>query len=122
MTELNKKFVTILTPKDFSTSVPYELVRHRCSIVLFYTGWCPHCSDTKPVWNMLGERAAFFDVCAYDCEKYPEHFDALRKAKPDHVQGYPTIWIYENGKPLNEFQGARDVGSLVKACMDSCST
>ena len=117
---LESRFVTQLTPKDFSKTVPYKLVKHKCSIVLFYTDWCPHCSDTKPVWNELGEKAAFFDVCAFNCEKYDDHFNKIQQANPTFVAGYPTIWIYQGGTPIKEYDGPRDVGSLIKQCMNSC--
>ena len=119
----SSKFVTELKPKDFDPVATWRLKNHKCSIVLFYAPWCPHCKSMKNVWNNLGEMAAFFDVCAYKCEKNRVHLDKINHDMPELVRGYPTMIIYENGDPIESVghsHSERNVSYLIKACMRSC--
>lgn len=123
MTDVFKgSFVSQLTPKDFDPNHAYKLKNHKCSLVMFYTNWCPHCQNAKPIIKELAETAPFFDVCAMDCEKYSDHLQKISEIKPNHVRGYPTIWVYENGEPLSEYGDVPELGKLVKLCMNSCAS
>ena len=121
----DSKFVTELEPSDFDDVASWKLKKHRCSIVLFYAPWCPHCKMMKDVWNNLGETAAFFDVCAYNCEKNSSHLENIRNDLPELVRGYPTMVVYERGSPVEnvgETQDGRTVGKLVESCMRACKS
>lgn len=119
----DSKFVTELSPSDFDPVKTWKLKKHKCSIVLFYAPWCPHCQQQVKMWNDLGKTAAFFDVCSFNCEKNKSHLMKIKEDRPDMVNGYPTFIIYENGEPV-EAVGQngenRNVGYFVKACMRSC--
>lgn len=115
------KFVTELTPKDFDEREPWNLKSSRCCIVLYYLRRCPHCIDMKQTWLKLAERAAFFDVCAFDAVAYPEHVSVLRNEMPAMIKGYPTIIIYEKGKIKRNYEGERTVNALTNELMNACS-
>ena len=119
----SSRFVTELKSKDFDPIATWRLKRHKCSIVLFYCAWCPHCKAVKKIWEHLGETAAFFDVCAYNCEKNWTHLDQIKSDMPELIRGFPTIIIYENGEPIEKVgqtESERNVGHFIDACMRAC--
>lgn len=119
------RFVTELKPKDFDPVAPWKLKKHKCSIVLFYAPWCPHCKAVKETWEKLGETAAFFDVCAYNCEKNRVHLDKIKSDMPELVRGFPTMIIYELGNPIEKVgqtESERKVANFVSACMRACKS
>ena len=118
----NSKFVEELTPDDFDERERWRLKRKRCCIVLFYLRECPHCIAVKEVWRKLAERAAFYDVCAFDAASYPEYTNALRNDMPGLIKGYPTMIIYERGELKENYVGPRTVTDLTNALMRSCSS
>jgi len=122
------KFVTELTPKDFDPANVYRLRRqHGCSFVMFYAPWCPHCKSlatpdggNKGVWEQLGETAAFFDVCAFNCEKFKDHAEKIKAKKERIIDGFPSLVIYKNGEPVKYYEGERELKSLVETCLRAC--
>lgn len=116
------KFVTELKPSDFEGEATWKLKNHKCSIVLFYCAWCPHCQAVRGTWRDLAEKAAFFDVCAFNCEKHKGHVSKIKEDMPELIRGYPTILIYENGEVKESYTGDRTTGALISACMRSCSS
>ena len=118
----HNKAIIELKPKDFDEYATWRLKTHKCSIVLFYCAWCPHCQNLKDVWIKLGNIAAFFNVCAFNCEKYKLHISKIREDMPEMIRGYPTIIIYEKGEPVEQHidESQRDVNSLIKVCLRAC--
>lgn len=114
------KFVISLKPKHFDPSNPAHLIKHKCSIVMFYCHWCPHCQKMVDTWKELGEIAAFFDVCAFDCVGNAGHLEKIKEVMPALVKGYPTIIIYERGVPIQTFSDDRTIDNLIMACMNAC--
>lgn len=116
----NSKFVEELTPSDFDPSQPWKLKKRRCCIVLFYLRECPHCIAVKDMWKQLAERAAFYDVCAFDAVSYPEWTNEVRNDMPGLIKGYPTMIIYERGELKENYEGPRTVADLTNALMRQC--
>ena len=119
----NSRFVTELTPKDFNQVATWKLKNHKCSIVMFYLPTCPYCKAMKDIWEELGETAAFFDVCAFNCGKYRTHLNKIKNDMPHLVNGFPTMIIYENGSPIEqvgETEEERNVSYFTAACMRAC--
>jgi thiol-disulfide isomerase/thioredoxin len=116
----NSKHVKELESKDFEGIATWKLKSKKCSIVLFYMGWCPHCKDVKGIWEGLAKKALFMDVLAFDCEANDQHLNKIREDMPEMVRGYPTIIFYVNGEPKETFSGDRTEANLLKACMRVC--
>lgn len=117
------KFVTELTPKDFNSIETWKLKDKKCAIILFYAPWCPFCKEMKKVWEELGEKAAFFDVYAMNCEKHMKFCNKIREDNPELISSYPTMVIYKEGSPVEKVgvEGSkRNVGNFIKACMRGC--
>lgn len=109
-----------LSPKDFDSISSWKLRENKCAIVLFYKPKCPYCKDVKTQWSQLGETAAFFNVYALNADKYKAHVAKIREEMPNLITSYPTIVIYEKGKPIEHYQGPRDWKHLTLACARAC--
>lgn len=119
---INSPGISELTPKDFDPVNTWKLVNHKCCVVLFYAPWCPHCANMKDMWMELGRLNGFFDVCAFDCEKYNEHVGLIKNDAEGVIDGYPSIVFYKNGGPVKKFQGERTVANITKECMNACKS
>lgn len=109
-----------LKPSDFDEVKTWTLKKHKCSIVMFYCAWCPHCQAMRETWEKVADMATFFDVCAFNCEKHKAHVLKMNEDMTGFIEGYPTIIIYKNGEPFERYEGDRSVGALLKVCMKSC--
>lgn len=114
------RFVQELKPSDFDPITTWKLKDKECSIVLFYCPWCPRCQAIKETWKELGRVAAFFNVLAFNCEKYKRHMLKIKEDAPELIRGYPTIVVYQKGSPVEDYQGDRSLESLLKTCMRIC--
>lgn len=66
-------------------------------LVLFYAPWCPHCKHLMPVWDQLEQRynkSSNLTVRKVDCQAHPE------EAKKHQIDGYPTIILFKQGRPM----------------------
>jgi thioredoxin-like negative regulator of GroEL len=119
------KFVIELQPSSFDSEATWKLREHKCSAVLFYAPWCPHCKAMKETWEQLGETAAFYDVCAFNCEKHKEHVAKIKEDMPELVRGYPTMILYKQGVPVENVGTTtedRTLSRLVEACARGCKS
>ncbi|RLI44937.1 hypothetical protein DRO61_11530 [Candidatus Bathyarchaeota archaeon] len=115
------RFVQELSPKDFDPVSLWKLKDSKCGIILFYKPGCKYCMEVKPQWEHLGETAAFFNVYAFNSEKYHSHIRSIGEQLPSLITSYPTIIIYENGVPKEHYQGVRDWNHLTLECARVCS-
>ncbi len=118
---LQSHFVKELSPKDFNSISSWKLKENKCAIILFYKPGCPYCKDIKGTWSQLGETAAFFDVYAFNSEKYHAHVAKIREEMPNLITSYPTIIIYQDGTPQEHYEGSRDWKHLTLACARVCT-
>lgn len=93
----DSKYVKELSPKEFDPENPTKLKDSRCSVVLFYAPWCPHCKNVKEAWNDMGKKCGtMLNVLALDCEKYKNHYAKMREVKSG-FGGFPTMMAFSNG-------------------------
>jgi len=115
------KNVTELSSADFEQVATWRLKSKKCTVVLFYADWCPHCKVLKPVWEDLGKKAAFFEVAAFNCARHIAHEKKIKTDMPGVIEGYPSIVFYVKGEPKEHYNSERVVGKLLKKCMEVCS-
>ena len=68
------------------------------NLLFFYTDWCKHCNNSKPVWNMVKNDGDFkqFDLNFVDINGEDEkNYDLLKNYK---IKEYPTIILQRDGK------------------------
>ncbi len=77
-------------------------------VYLFKAEWCGHCQHFKPAWEALQNKyRTKYNFITYDSDKNG------KEIKEWKVEGFPTIY-FKNGDTATEYNGPRDVDSLVK--------
>lgn len=117
---IDSKYVVELTPRDFEGASTWKLKDKKCSVVLFYADWCPHCKAIQSEWEKLGQIAGFVEVYAFNCAKHAKHTEKIREDMPGLITSYPTIMFYKNGSPVEAYKGERKHSNLLKASMAVC--
>jgi protein disulfide-isomerase A1 len=104
--EDNTAPVTILVGKNFDAVCKDDT---KAALVEFYAPWCGHCKQLAPVWDKLGEH--FKDdesVVIAKSDSTLNEFDGVE------VQGFPTLKYFPKGGGMVDYNGGRDLDSLIK--------
>ena len=120
-----KSSVKHLTGADFENVEPWILKDNRCSFVLFYADWCGHCQNLKPDYIKFSDIAQFIHVYAVNSDGCKNLIERINESNsPFKIKGYPTIWIYCNGKPIEEYNGEKTwqklLGKAKSVCHEKC--
>ena len=86
-----------ITPEFFNNIYRIN-TPHKC-IVVFYTSWCIHCQNLKRELNALNNDNLTLPVYLFNCAKYKNHEDIMRRVLPYLINGYPSIIVYNNTIP-----------------------
>lgn len=82
------------------------------TFVKFYAPWCGHCQKLQPTWEQLATETltseANIVIAKVDCTS-PEN---KQICIDQQVEGYPTLFLYKNGKRQNEYEGSRSLPEL----------
>jgi thiol-disulfide isomerase/thioredoxin len=85
-----------------------KLINDGNWMVLYYADWCGHCKTMKPEWqqvvNKLNTSNKNTDKINV-AEIESQHIGKLLN-KPE-IEGFPTIKMYNNGKPIADFDEER---------------
>lgn len=108
--------------KDFENDPFWELKDKRCAFVLFYADWCGHCQDFKPEYINFANKAQFIHVYAFNTGKEETFFEKFGNDpnNPVKIQGFPTVWKYCCGKPVEEYEDDRTLSALIKSAQELC--
>lgn len=120
-----KSSVKHLTGADFENVEPWILKDKKCSFVLFYADWCGHCQNLKPDYVKFSDIAQFIKVYAVNSDTCNNLLQRISDSKsPLDIKGYPTIWIYSNGIPIEEYTEDKSWQKLLakakKVCHEKC--
>jgi thiol-disulfide isomerase/thioredoxin len=77
-------------------------------MVLYYAEWCGHCKTMKPEWNRVVNKFNNKNTNSNKinvAEIESQHIGKLLN-KPE-IEGFPTIKMYNNGKPVANFDDER---------------
>ncbi len=128
---LKSRFVEELTPESFDSTNTAKLLPPKMgksvpplSVILFYCAWCPYCVKSKELYESFAKAASYARVCAFNCEKYKNHCEAIKNDMPGIIQGYPSIVFYgTDGQPKEVLDPSeRTMAGLLKASMRICPT
>lgn len=86
-----------------------EVVAKGVKFVMFYAPWCGHCKRLAPVWEELSTK--FDDSSVVGVGKVDCTTEQLL-CKLHKVRGYPTLLLFRDGEMVEEYSGARSIGSL----------
>ena len=94
-----------------SVDIDEEIAEGK-KVVLFYADWCGHCKDLKPVWDETAKEvnAKEKKMIKVNCGEGTK--DDKKIMEKYDVDGYPTIIIFEDGKPT-KYDGKRTKEDLL---------
>jgi len=131
--------ITLLKGCNFDNKSPWKLTDNgsnedkRCAFVLFFAEWCGHCKNIKPEYIKASDKCQFMRWYAVDTVSEEALMKRLEDAKftftknkkEASIQGYPTIWIFKDGQPFEEYSEQNVLEQLVskatKICNEDCS-
>lgn len=82
------------------------------SLEYFYMPSCPHCKDFNPVWEELKNKVSKQGI-DIKMEKYDIVGSGEERAKKFDVSSAPTILLTDGDKLLKEYNGNRNVDSIL---------
>ena len=84
----------------------------RRTFVEFYAPWCPYCKRLEPIWAQL---ATDLSKTKSDVQIARLNADTYVDFMPRYdVQGFPTLVLFDNGRPVSTYQGRADLEPLTK--------
>lgn len=89
----------------------YQVIEKDLTFVALTAAWCGHCKRLAPTWQQLAEKFVGNEkvkIAKIDCS-IAENRDACNEQE---VNGYPTIFIYRNGKKISEYNGNRSLDDM----------
>jgi len=77
--------------------------------VEFYAPWCGHCKSLEPIWNELAEKLKDrSDVVIAKMDATENEVEGVE------IQGFPTLKLFKKDNEVVDYDGGRDLASLVK--------
>merc|ERR1712071_682140 len=78
------------------------------TLVKFYAPWCGHCKRLAPTWEELAIKfvgSSSIKIAKVDCTD-----ESNRQLCVDEkVNGFPTMFLYRDGKKVEEYEGNRSL-------------
>ena len=98
-----------LTPENFER----EVTKNAGAVfVEFYAPWCPYCKRLEPIWDelpsKLEEAGSKTRVARMNVDTYTDYASAYA------ITGFPTLMLFENGRPVGAKQGLVDMATAMK--------
>ncbi|XP_020280048.1 thioredoxin domain-containing protein 5 homolog [Pseudomyrmex gracilis] len=86
-------------------------VEKGLTFVKFFAPWCGHCKRLAPTWEELGKK--FFGNDNVNIVKVDCTLDASKQlCDEQEVDGFPTLYLYRNGRKISEYSGSRNLEDL----------
>lgn len=95
-----------LTGATFSQNI-----KRGVALVKFFAPWCGHCKRLAPTWNDLANKLQ--DTPDVLIGKVDCTLEVNRQlCNDEQVEGFPTIFLYTNGRKITEYRGNRNLDDL----------
>lgn len=81
------------------------------TFVKFFAPWCGHCKRLAPTWDELGKKFIGHpdvDIVKVDCTLE----DNKELCNEQEVDGFPSVFLFKNGKRISEYNGNRSLEDL----------
>lgn len=81
------------------------------TFVKFFAPWCGHCKRMAPTWDQLATKfvgVAGVKIAKVDCTLA----ESKELCSKEDVNGFPTLFVYRDGKKVAEYEGNRNLDDL----------
>lgn len=95
--------VKLLDEKTFDVTLKEE----KSVLVMFFTNYCIHCKNLKPVYSEAADKSTGTIFAAVDCGA---NNSVCQKFK---IDGYPTIKFFKKGKFFRDYSSERKVEAFL---------
>lgn len=98
--------VMILTGDDF-----HHGIEKGITFVKFFAPWCGHCKRLAPTWEDLAKKFVAnpqVHIVKIDCTLEVNK----QLCNDEEVDGFPSVFLYKNGKKISEYNGSRSLDDL----------
>jgi len=86
-------------------------VEKGISFVKFFAPWCGHCKRLAPTWEELAKK--FVDNAEVNIVKVDCTLESNKQlCNDEEVDGFPSVFLYKNGKKISEYNGNRSLEDL----------
>lgn len=106
-------YVTFNLSEAFESScgeLPKKLNQDK-QLVMFYADWCGHCKKIKPDWDEAAKEVGGEKMIKVNVGDGTE--EQKKTMNTYGIQGFPTILVFEKGKPNGPFE-SRDKTSFLE--------
>jgi len=111
----NQQDVTNLDVSDFSSNghLSSKTFKNKKCLIFLYSPHCGYCHQTQPDILFLAKMIDpdYCSFLAIDCQKEEELVSILTANGMD-IQGFPTIFLFQNGKYKKSFEEQRSRENL----------
>ncbi|KAH0945787.1 hypothetical protein HN011_000786 [Eciton burchellii] len=100
-----------LTPNAFRISIKKGL-----SFVKFFAPWCGHCKRLASTWDELNKKFIAnnnVNILKVDCTLEVNK----QLCDEQEVEGFPTLYLYRDGRKITEYDGSRNLDDLYEYVM-----
>ena len=81
-------------------------------LLQLHADWCGYCQLLKPQWKKFEDTVknskCKFNLASIESSALNKHFPNI------DVEGYPTIRVFHNGQPKEDYNGNRQAENLIK--------
>jgi len=101
------KHIRFISPAEFSVHIDKGLW-----IIMYGANWCKYTQKLTPKWLGLQNRiraenlSRDINIAKVECSKYKDFCTS------QGIDGYPTIYLYENGQKYEEYQGNHEINEM----------
>lgn len=106
---------------DLTADTFADGIESGIALVKFYAPWCGHCKRLAPTWQDLGKKFAGSEevkIVKIDCTL------EVNKdlCNTEEVEGFPSVFLYKNGKKISEYNGSRTLEDLYEFVVKHSAT
>lgn len=92
-----------------------NILENEISVVFIYSNNCFHCHEMKPEWRKVIQYYKKSSIKGFIIELEANDILSLNYNKLNkYIVGYPSIFIFKNGKKIKEFNSNRRFDNIVK--------
>lgn len=95
------------------------IVGDKPMLMLYYASWCGHCQALHPTWEALKKKLETQSGILVGEVEYSN----MQSLPMDlqNIRGFPTIQVLQKGKVKTEYQGDRNLNSLLQFALGHAS-